>query len=93
MKLKKIAAKLHAAADLQYQAALQIKGRTQITLDGDRWVLIEGHRGILDYEDARILIAGKERNIAVEGQQLSLSAMDADRICIRGLIRRIEYRG
>lgn len=67
-------------------------GLPQLTLDGDMQLLVERHRGIVEYGDQCIRIAAKGFTIEITGQQLYLVALDQDCVRIRGRILGVNYR-
>lgn len=68
------------------------EGAPQLTLDGDRQLTIQRHKGLLEYGEARIRVAAKPFEICVTGDRMLLRAMDSDCICIGGQIFSVEYQ-
>ena len=66
-------------------------GLPQLMLDGDGQLLVECHRGIVEYGPQRIRIAAKGMTVEVSGCGLHLTAMDRDNIRIRGRIDGVAY--
>ena len=62
----------------------------RITLVGGGRVLVENHRGLLDYGDEEIAIAGGRLSIKVIGSGLALRGMSREALLITGDIFRIE---
>ena len=52
--------------------------RPQLSLDGDRTLVVEHHQGILDYGPEEVLVAAGGLRIRVKGRDLRLAAMDGD---------------
>ncbi|MBR5389749.1 MAG: YabP/YqfC family sporulation protein [Clostridia bacterium] len=69
----------------------ELFGQAIVTLEGTGSVRIEGHRGILSYEDDQILVAAKDCVIRFCGRGLRLALMDRDDIRIVGTIASVEY--
>lgn len=67
-------------------------GVPQLSLDGDRMLVIRQHRGLLEYGENQIRVAASRFDICVDGDRLSLRAMDGDDICICGQIFSVEYQ-
>lgn len=65
--------------------------RPQLSLDGDRTLVVEHHQGILDYGPEEVLVAAGGLRIRVKGRDLRLAAMDGDGLCLCGQIREIAY--
>lgn len=64
----------------------------QLSLDGDKALVIRQHRGLLEYGENRIRVAASRFDICVNGNALLLRAMDGDDICISGQIFTVEYQ-
>jgi len=67
-----------------------LSGAPKITVSGGARVLIEGHRGLLEYSDERIAAAGAGCRVLVKGSGLTLSAMDASAMAVSGEIWAVE---
>lgn len=67
-----------------------ISSAPRITLSGASRVLIEGHRGLLEYSDERIAAAGAGCRILIKGEALALTAMDATELVVSGRIWAVE---
>ena len=67
-----------------------ISGAPRITVSGGARVLIEGHKGLLEYSDERIAAAGIGCRVLVKGDGLTLSAMDAATLAVTGKIWAVE---
>lgn len=68
-----------------------LQGEPMLTLDGDRSMMIERHRGIVEYGEERICIAARGYSIEVQGERLRLTAMDGESIHISGRIIGVCY--
>ena len=68
-----------------------LSGMPQLTLDGDRQLLVERHCGIVEYGTQRIRIAAKSFTIELLGDRMQLVAMDGDNIRICGKIFSVAY--
>ena len=69
--------------DLPVDAAA---GLPRVTLSGDRQVLVENHRGLLEYSGERVELAGGRLRVRIRGQGLYLRAMDPEIILVAGQI-------
>ena len=83
--------RIHAAAQQLDVPEGMLRGLPQLTLDGNGQLLMERHRGIVEYGSHRIRIAAKEMTVEVQGSDLHLTAMDNDSIRIRGHITAVAY--
>lgn len=68
-----------------------LQGEPMLTLDGDRSLMVERHRGILEYGEERICVAARSYAIEVRGERLRLTAMDGESIHISGRITGVRY--
>ena len=66
--------------------ALAVNAAPRITLSGDRQVLVENHRGILEYGGETVVLGGGRLRITIRGQGLCLRAMDSEMILVGGEI-------
>lgn len=78
---------LAARLDLPQES---FSGAPRITVSGGARVLIEGHRGLLEYSDGRIAAAGAGCRVIVKGDGLTLAAMDGRSLAVSGTIWAVE---
>ena len=62
----------------------------QLTLEGGRSLLLEQHRGILEYTEERVVVATGDYLLRVTGAELTLLAMDAAALRLGGRIDGLE---
>lgn len=62
--------------------------RMELIGSGEFWM--EGHRGILSYGEEEIHISGGKIVVCLRGKSLELRAMNANSLCITGLISGLE---
>lgn len=68
-----------------------LSGRTaRITSLGNRSLLVENHRGILDFTSERILLATVCGEVEIVGSDLNLSDVRRDALIIQGSIRDVK---
>ena len=68
-----------------------LSGKTaRLTSIGGRSLLVENHRGIIEFSDACIRLATGCGAIEVRGNNLSIHEMRKDALIIRGEIRHME---
>ncbi|MBR5537367.1 MAG: YabP/YqfC family sporulation protein [Clostridia bacterium] len=84
-------ARIRAAAEQLDVPVGMLRGLPQLTLDGDGQLLVERHRGIVEYGTERIRIAAKEMTVEVLGSGLRLTAMDRDSIRVCGRISAVAF--
>ncbi|MCD8117159.1 MAG: YabP/YqfC family sporulation protein [Oscillospiraceae bacterium] len=70
--------------------AESVSGAPRVTISGGTRVLIEGHRGLLEYADDRIAAAGRGCRILIKGENLGLVAMDKDEMVVSGRLWAVE---
>jgi len=66
-------------------------GYPRVTITGTTHVLVDNHKGILDYGTEEIAVAGKHMAIKIVGANLNLRAMNTDSLLVMGDIFRVEY--
>ena len=64
-------------------------GVPKVTMLGDNELLIENHKGIIEYSPNNIRIGTESGVLCVEGADLFLNVMDHDRVVISGRIHHI----
>jgi sporulation protein YqfC len=67
-----------------------ISGAPRITLSGDGRVLVEGHRGLLEYAQERIAAAGRGCKIIIKGEGLRLLSMNRHELVVTGHLWAVE---
>ena len=63
----------------------------RITIAGGNRLLVENHKGLLDYGEATIVIAGGKVTVKVIGDGLRLRAMTAEALLITGSVFTVEF--
>lgn len=81
------AARIAERLDIQPEA---FTGAPRITISGDGRVLIEGHRGLLEYSAERIAAAGAGGRIIVKGEGLALASMSGRELVVTGRLWAVE---
>ncbi len=66
-------------------------GGTQLTLWGRKQLLAREHRGLLGYSGEEVILSAGEGRIRIAGRGLTIAAMDASGVLIRGEILGVEY--
>lgn len=65
-------------------------GLVKVTISGKRRVLVEFHRGILEYGPECIEVAVRAGKVRVVGSELELTAMDSEAVLITGAVSAVE---
>jgi sporulation protein YqfC len=74
----------------RFELPAETAGIVKLTVTGRRRLLVENHRGVLEYTRDRIEIGGGDVRIRVNGDGLELSAMDRDALLITGTLVALE---
>jgi len=59
---------------------------SKVTISGSWSVLVENHRGLLDYSEDTVLLACGAKSVRVRGEGLELRAMDKRSVYVTGTI-------
>ena len=70
--------------------AESLPGAMRITSSGGTRVLLEGHRGLLEYAGDRIAAAGPGCRVLIKGEGLGLVAMDRRELVVAGRLWAVE---
>lgn len=68
-----------------------LAGTPRVTVTGCRRVVIENHKGILEYGENRIVINGGRVIVKLRGEELELRAMNTEELLITGTIFSIDF--
>ncbi len=64
---------------------------SQIQLTGNREAIVEGCKGILEYDDCMIRLKTKSMQISFWGSGLMLKCLNTDNVIIEGKLERLEF--
>ena len=67
-----------------------VTGAPRITISGGDRVLVEGHRGLLEYAQDRIAAAGPGCRILIKGEGLGLVTMSRREMVVSGRLWAVE---
>ena len=67
-----------------------LSDQPRATLTGGARVLVENHKGLLDYGTEQITVAGRGMALKVVGTELELRAMNTEALLITGDIFKLE---
>ena len=66
-------------------------GRLHMEISGNREVILEGNRGILEYNDNSIKLSTGKMILAFSGRGMHIKCMNDSELVIHGFITSIEY--
>jgi len=81
---------LDRAADKFDLPADALGDQPRVIVTGSRHVLVDNHKGLLDYGREEIAVAGKRVAIKIIGANLELRAMNTEALLVTGDIFRVE---
>lgn len=76
--------------ELMRAATPVFDGSPRVDLQGDRRVVIENHRGMVEYSDSCMRVAVRGGAVRVTGSGLELLVMNHDELVIGGRIAGVE---
>lgn len=79
------------AADVLDLPADVLAGLPRLEILGCRHLLMENHKGIIEYGDEEIDLNGGQVIVKVRGKGLELRAMNASELSLGGIIFSIEF--
>ena len=68
-----------------------VLGSGKLTVTGERRVLAENHRSILEYSPEHIVVAFARGKASINGTALCLNAMNGRELLISGRIQSVEW--
>ena len=80
--------KILGAADIP---SVVFNGGFRTEMFGNRELILENHKGILEYGTELIRINCEKMTVKIEGEELTLVAMNSNAISIKGNILSISY--
>ena len=63
----------------------------RITIVAGNRVVVENHKGLMDYNENSIVVAGGRVEVRILGNDLELRAMNADELLITGDVFNVEF--
>lgn len=70
-----------------------LAGVMRLTLIGGERVLIENHKGLLDYTDECVEVSGGKMRLRVRGNGLLLRSMSSEEVLVTGRVFAVEVDG
>lgn len=74
----------------RFELPAETAGLLKVTLAGRGRVLVENHRGLLEYGRDCVEIAGGRMRLRIRGDGLELRAMDREALAVTGRIYAVE---
>ena len=70
-----------------------VLGASIVTITGNRDVIVENYKGIIEYTDCRIILQGKNCKIEICGKRLNILYYTNEDMKISGWIENVRYMG
>lgn len=86
--LARLRHRLAEALDLPKDVVLDLP---RVIAVGHLQVLVDNHRGLLEYSPVRVVIALASGRLAVTGEDLRIGTVSAEEVTVTGEIRAIEF--
>lgn len=64
----------------------------RISLIGDLQLLLQNHRGLLEYLPERVVVAVKDGRLVVLGEDLVLAGVTPEELVVTGRLQAVEFR-
>ena len=64
----------------------------RISVIGDLQLLVQNHRGVLEYAADRVVIAMRHGRLVVRGEDLTIGTVNPEEITITGQLAAIEFQ-
>ena len=92
-KIRRELARLHENLNDSLQRNDAMTTEAQIELSGNREALVDGCRGVLQYEDDVIRLSTGRRVVRFQGSGLMIRTMQQNQLLICGTILSVEFIG
>lgn len=63
----------------------------RITMLGNKQLLVENHKGIIEYTPSLVRIKLSQGELLIYGQMLSLGNLQAEQILVEGVVQKVNY--
>ncbi len=63
----------------------------RITMLGNKQLLVENHKGIIEYTPSLVRIKLTQGELFVHGENLSLGNLQAEQILVEGVVQEVKY--
>lgn len=88
---KKQSSFLDRAADILDLPSEAVTGDTRVTVTGSKQVMVENHKGLLEYGKDEIDVNCGKIILKIKGENLEIRAMNAQELMITGQMFGVEY--
>ncbi|WP_094606241.1 hypothetical protein SPSIL_026570 [Sporomusa silvacetica DSM 10669] len=63
----------------------------RITMLGNKQLLVENHKGIIEYTPSLVRIKLSQGELLIYGQTLTLGNLQAEQILVEGVVQKVNY--
>jgi sporulation protein YqfC len=63
----------------------------RMTMLGNKQLLVENHKGIIEYSTILVRIKLSQGTLVIHGEQLALGSLQQEQILIEGIIKVVQY--
>lgn len=63
----------------------------RVTLVGDVELMIENHRGLVEYTQTKVVLNVPKGQLAVSGDELEIATITPDQVIVLGRVRGVHY--
>ena len=63
----------------------------RMTMLGNKQLLVENHKGIIEYSTVLVRIKLSQGTLVIHGEQLSLGSLQQEQILVEGIIKLVQY--
>lgn len=63
----------------------------RVTLVGDREMVVENHRGLIEYTPDRVVLTVPEGQLTIDGEALRIGSISPEQVVLAGKIRGMRY--
>lgn len=67
--------------------------KAQIEISGNNEIVIQGTKGIIEYQPELIRINLRENELDIHGEKLTISCLTSDSLTVSGIITKLEWVG
>ena len=64
----------------------------RVSIIGGLQVLVQNHRGLVEYLPERVVVAVKGGRLTVRGEDLVIAGVDAEELMVTGRVAAVEFR-
>ena len=82
---------LDRAAELFDLPAEALAGTPRLTVTGNKRIVVENHKGLLEYGETEIDINAGSTILKIKGENLELRSMNAQELMITGTVFSVEF--